>query len=76
MEHSLHIAAKHFVETVAPASSLSIRQNAGALRDESNSDDCDDLSLGDSLGKALALIIQVSFHLKYYVLPVAVADEF
>ncbi len=62
MEHSLHIAAKHFVETVAPASS-SFRQPAFA-GNESDSDDLDDLTSGDSLGKALALIKQVSFPFK------------
>jgi hypothetical protein len=61
MEHSLHIAAKHFVETVAPTSSTSIRQNAGTGSDESDSesDDLDDFTAGDSLGKALALVKQV-----------------
>jgi hypothetical protein len=61
MEHSLHIAAKHFVETVAPTSSTSIRQNAGTGSDKSDSesDDLDDFTAGDSLGKALALVKQV-----------------
>jgi hypothetical protein len=61
MEHSLHIAAKHFVETVAPASAASIRQNAGGGDEsDSESDDLADLAAGDSLGKALALVKQVS----------------
>ena len=63
MEHSLHIAAKHFVETVAPASSSSFRQPAFG-GNESDSDDLDDLTSGDSLGKALALVKQVSFPFK------------
>lgn len=55
--------AKHFVETVAPALLSSIRQNA-VTGNESDSDDLDDLTPGDSLGKALALVKQVSFSFK------------
>jgi hypothetical protein len=74
MEHSLHVAAKHFVETVAPTSSSSIRKNRGAGDESgSESDDLDDLNAGDSLGKALALVNQVSSHSKYCLQ--AAADE-
>jgi len=66
MEHSLHVAAKHFVETVAPTSPSSIRKNGGAGDESgSESDDLDDLNVGDSLGKALALVKQVSSHSKH-----------
>jgi len=104
MEHSLHIAAKHFVEAVAPASPTSIRKkvkaalrkahmngNLGDLNeefshidlpqdftddefnqmvegDDSDSDDDDDLTSGDSLGKALALVKQVSTLFKIFCL--------
>ena len=64
MEHSLHVAAKHFVETVGPTSS--IRKNGGADNEfSSESDDIDNLNAGDSLGKALALVKQVSSHSKH-----------
>ena len=72
MEHSLHIAAKHFVETVGPTSSS--RKNGGAGDESgSESDDIDNLNAGDSLGKALALVKQVSSHSKHCLQ--AAADE-
>jgi len=42
MEHSLHVAAKHFVETVAPTSPSSNRKNGGA-GDESGSESDDQI---------------------------------
>jgi hypothetical protein len=42
MEHSLHIACKHFVETVAPASSSTIRMKIkAALQAASANEDLD-----------------------------------
>jgi hypothetical protein len=67
MEHSLHLAAKHFVQAIMPASSYS----KGAL-DSNNNDDNDDnqcLDSGDSLAKAIALVKQeVSRALSMHVL--------
>jgi len=48
MEHSLHIACKHFVETVTLISPKAI-----------DSDDEVNLTPGDALGKALALVNQI-----------------
>jgi hypothetical protein len=62
MEHSLHVAVKHFVEKLAPHSRK--KANVGSdnedAGEDSNTDDNDDLEPGDSLGKALALVKQVS----------------
>jgi hypothetical protein len=85
MEHSLHIACKHFVDAIAPASPAAIRKKVkAALRkasangeldlhqfdneltdvglegDDTGTDD--EFSSGDALGKALALVKQVSIH--------------
>jgi hypothetical protein len=93
MEHSLHLAAKHFIESVSPVSPASIRKKAAAAlkmaregihinmeefeqamsvvdvdyddRDSNGSgpDDWDkdtNFTPGDSLGKALGLVKQVS----------------
>ena len=66
MEHSLHLAAKHFVQTIAPRSSKKCGAPGG--EDESNpasdgddDDDNDDgaVDAGNSLGKAIALVKQV-----------------
>jgi hypothetical protein len=55
MEHSLHLAAKHFVQNIAPgfASTTEQPNNGG--------DDSEDEEFvsGDSLGKANALVKQV-----------------
>ena len=75
MEHSLHIACKHFVEAVAPVSPSAIcKKMKMALKhpildfddmeynseaDEDNSED--EYTSGDALGKALALVKQVNF---------------
>ena len=87
MEHSLHLAAKHFVEAVAPASSSTIRKkvkdalkrsrhngevdldefddelsqiNVEELVEDGDMDSGDEFNPGDSLGKAIALVKQVS----------------
>jgi hypothetical protein len=67
MEHSLHIACKHFVEAIAPASPAAVHKkvNSGGNGDGNNSEDDDtdvEFSSGDALGKALALMKQVSIH--------------
>jgi hypothetical protein len=60
MEHALHIACKHFVEAVAPTSPSAIRVAALDSNDDSDSDADLEFSPGDALGKALALVKQVS----------------
>jgi hypothetical protein len=59
MEHSLHIATKHFIESISPRSRK--KANNEDVGEDSNSEDEDELEAGDSLGKALALVKQVSF---------------
>ena len=63
MEHSLHVAVKHFVEKLAPHSRKkgNVGSNYEDIGEDSNTDDDDDdLEPGDSLGKTLALVKQVS----------------
>jgi hypothetical protein len=57
MEHALHLAAKHFVEEVAPTPASVL------VRNETNEDDDDeatDFDVADTVGKALAFVGQVS----------------
>jgi hypothetical protein len=57
MEHSLHLAAHHFIETIAPMSTKTLRGND---RDGNGSDDDENtFDMADALGKALALVNQV-----------------
>jgi hypothetical protein len=72
MEHSLHLAAKHFVQTIAPHSSRKADNPGTDTEDdhvsdngEDDDDDGDDVDAGDSLGKAIALVKQVSFSRPY-----------
>ena len=58
MEHSLHLAAKHFVEAIVPASHMS-NEDLFEGENDSNDDDDPEFTSGDSLGKALALVKQV-----------------
>ncbi len=63
MEHSVHVASKHFVEAVAPASLAAIRQKVktafGGLEGDDDDNEDEDFTAGDALGKALALVKQV-----------------
>jgi hypothetical protein len=66
MEHSLHLAAKHFVQSIAPCSSkkadnLDTDTEDDPVPDNGEDDDDDDIDAGDSLGKAIALVKQVTF---------------
>jgi hypothetical protein len=66
MEHSLHLAAKHFVQTIAPPSSKThATSGADSEGEAAVSDDDDDeddgLGSGDSLAKAITLVKQVGF---------------
>ena len=66
MEHSLHLAAKHFVQTIAPHHT---KHNTSAGDDEGdsasdsgkdNNNDNEAIDAGNSLGKAITLVKQVS----------------
>ena len=76
MEHSLHLAAKHFVQAVAPhckkrgasATDSDGEDNGDNGDDEDGNEDDDDdddddevIDAGDSLGKAIALVKQVCY---------------
>jgi hypothetical protein len=66
MEHSLHLGAGHFVKEVAPTPSRNILkkvQHAPVDEDHKGTADEDseaELEAADSIGKALALVNQVS----------------
>ncbi|KAF8267382.1 hypothetical protein EI94DRAFT_1801722 [Lactarius quietus] len=68
MEHSLHLVAKHFIKTIAPCSrkrgpsggSASDSDNDPASdSDQDDNEDDEDIPVGDSLGKAIALVKQI-----------------
>jgi hypothetical protein len=67
MEHSLHLAAKHFVQTVVlhckKIGTLAADEDSDAASDGGEDDDGDDeaINTGDSLGKAIALVKQVGY---------------
>jgi len=65
MEHSLHLAAKHFVQTIAPhhkkqGTLAGDEGDSASDSGEDNNDDDEAIDSGDSLGKAIALVKQVS----------------
>jgi hypothetical protein len=75
MEHSIHVSAGHFIRGVGPTSSRNVRKKvkaAGASDVDSDGDNVrsdDDgngndnaleFDVGDAVGKALALVTQVS----------------
>lgn len=66
MEHALHIAAKHFIQRVTRDDIASHQDNLRLKMDSDSEPDSDDNSEdqgfepGDALGKALALVKQVS----------------
>jgi hypothetical protein len=71
MEHSLHLAAKHFVQTVAPRFERGASAPDSGGEDDNdhndhnvddndnNNNNNDDINAGDSLGKAITLVKQV-----------------
>ena len=66
MEHAIHVAGGHFIRAIRPASSRTVTQKAKesvADRDDDGDDGPDsgtDFDVGDTVGKALALVTQVS----------------
>jgi hypothetical protein len=66
MEHSLHLAAKHFVESIAPGLSRQhstfVTGTEGVLAEDNEGnegDDNEDIDAADSLGKAISLVKQI-----------------
>jgi hypothetical protein len=64
MEHSVHVACKHFVEAVAPACPTNKindwEDEDGDKEDGDVTDEADEgFTAGDALGKALVLVKQV-----------------
>jgi len=59
MEHAIHLAAKHFVNEIAPSSNV-ITSKDSVVDDTENDEDGDfEFTTGDTLGKAIALVKQV-----------------
>jgi hypothetical protein len=56
MEHALHLAAKHFVEEVAPTPASMLLKN---MADEDDDDETTDFEVADTAGKALAHVMQI-----------------
>jgi hypothetical protein len=54
MEHALHLAAKHFVERVAPTSTSALLKKTAE-----DDDDETDFDVADTVGKALSLVTQI-----------------
>jgi hypothetical protein len=63
MEHALHLGAGHFIKVVSPTSRHSfankINNDDDKLGDNSDSSEVE-FSVGDTIGKSLALVNQVS----------------
>jgi hypothetical protein len=60
MEHALHLAAKHFIEEVAPTpASTLLKIMAGEDEDD---DEVTDFEVANTAGKALVFVTQVSVH--------------
>ena len=67
MEHSLHLAAKYFVQTIAPHCKKARTSGADDEDSDAASDDGGDdngnseaIDMGDLLGKAIALVKHVN----------------
>ena len=82
MEHSLHLAAKHFVQTIAPHHT---KHNASTGDDEGdsamdgggdNDNDNEAVDAGDLLRKAIALVKQVSHEMSLQVFCANTCDRF
>jgi hypothetical protein len=61
MEHTLHLEAKHFIEEVAPTPASALHKKAAEDSDnEDLNDEDEEFDVADTIGKALALVVQVS----------------
>lgn len=60
MEHALHLAAKHFVEEVAPTPASVLHKKAAQAQAEDDEDEESvEFKVNDTVGKALAFVMQV-----------------
>ena len=71
MEHTLHLVAKHFVQMIAPhhkKHGASAGNDGDVASDSGEDDDGDDeaINAGDSLGKAITLVKQVSGSMPFW----------
>jgi hypothetical protein len=60
MEHALHLAAKHFIEEVAPTPASILHKKAQAEDKDKDDEESVEFDIGDTIGKALAFVAQVS----------------
>jgi hypothetical protein len=61
MEHSLHLAAGHFIAEIGPTAAAEvIKKVRGATVEDDNEGEDTEFDIADTLGKALALVQQVS----------------
>jgi hypothetical protein len=69
MEHALHLVAKHFIEEVAPTPASILHKKAAQAEDEDeDSEESVEFDIGDTIGKALAFVAQVSSLMIYLLL--------
>jgi hypothetical protein len=62
MEHTLHLAAKHFMEEVTPTPASVLHKKAAQAEVEDDEDEESvEFEVSDTVSKALAFIAQVSF---------------
>ena len=82
MEHSLHLAAKHFVQTIAlhhtkhNASTGDDKGDSASDGGGDNDNDNEAVDAGDLLGKAIALVKQVSHEMSLQVFCANTCDRF
>jgi hypothetical protein len=57
VEHVLHLAAKHFVERVAPTSASALLKKTA--EDNNNNNNKTDFDVANTIGKALSLVTQI-----------------
>jgi hypothetical protein len=60
MEHSLHLVAKHFIESIAPCLGKKHSSTEDVDDEDDNDNDDDDIDTVDALSKAIALVKQAS----------------
>lgn len=64
MEHTLHLAAKHFIEEVAPTPASVLHKKAAQAQAEDDKDEESvEFEVGDTstVGKVLVFVAQVSY---------------
>lgn len=79
MEHSLHLAAKHFVQTIAlhhTKHNTLVGDDEVDSASDGDEDDNEAVDAGDSLGKAIALVKQVSHLMAVLTFYANICDRF